>query len=1394
MQKPNSKLFDFQRLVSENNLCQSWKAVNLETREDCLVKTPTATSDVGHNTGKAILGESFRCQKSIRSALIARATGKHLAYGSLFVEYPYLDPSEWTALTPELFLQHFQSAAPQIGLSVDYLHMLGLVHCDLKLDNFLIRTNGRSARVVMMDLDFLCKENSEPEAKVLGTPEHIAPEIIANDRIVTQSDMYSLGISLGNCLKAAGSGLAKGASRSTLADERLADLVEDMTQPDHLHRPRFLLESLHLYHLIDRSTFESTHKTLLAMLLVSRFRTVGSGGLDTPKGMEKFLRRDNKIPGLSEELLASLAAAYAVDRRQTLTVFKRLMADATVERHADYWHLGLDDARMLSLYGSLIETIEPEIKTAEQEAVGQGETAGVLATAQRLADKGYPEYAYLNLKEFQQGRLGGADLSDSEEEDLLTELVSLARSLNRMGEADRHLEVLIALKMRLGKDTAESLYERVKGNVLLGRLDTADKLINDWLSKTTPSKDKRLEVSFQRMRAWVHQNRGEYDQASEILEKILSEAKLHNLMDLVVLILYNIGILYWRRGDFKRSDELLLKSYELAEREDLLTHAIPVISTISTLAFEQADYARSIKYGKLASKIGTAPQHLPWLPSICTSIANAQIRLADLPKAEYWLQRYLSLAPPQDSKAYLLTYYLLDGFLNLNRSDLASAKDSWHKARMLLGQDNTSRNAGKVYHNLAEAALHQGDFSNCTEYAATARAIFRENDDEASLTELEFISILGEYYSGDRTDIGRLIKHATLLIEKNCRYYAVLCLFHTMLHSQSVAYDQILKSAEPLRDVIRQSRPPLFRAVSCLLNAYAEHEGESELTVTPWKEAFAILLGGRQDFLAMLVGVKIAGQYSDSSNSKHAKKFLLQAQRLAKALGNDHMGQLIHRQLDQVSQSADNSARLIDSFLGISEILTDLGDYRQSLQRLIKFAVDQTGAERGVIFLKSREGADLSVAASLNCDDQSLSDIKDFSMNVPYATMKNLSPLIIENALADQRTNQYESIVCHNILSVICVPLSSGAESIGALYLDHHTIPALFDKEDLAFISSVANFISVTLATARDIRSQVLTNIEMRRDLSRLGEKQSFVTRDPKLLNLFKKLPQVAATRAPVLVLGESGTGKEILGQMIHEYSPRSDKPLVKLNCAAIADSLIESELFGVAKATATDVGEREGRFSAADGGTLYLDEIGDMPLAVQSKVLRVLEYQEFEKVGSSHSVHTDIRFVYATNKNLPQLVASGRFREDLFYRINTITIEISPLRERADDIPILIDHFVLIFSEGKPPPRFSSSAVEALTAHDWPGNVRELKNIVERYCILHPGAVISKEMLPPELRGSATTNPSRKRALESLETERILKSLRGANWNQSKAAEKLGMPITTLRRKIKKYGIRRPD
>jgi two-component system nitrogen regulation response regulator NtrX len=306
------------------------------------------------------------------------------------------------------------------------------------------------------------------------------------------------------------------------------------------------------------------------------------------------------------------------------------------------------------------------------------------------------------------------------------------------------------------------------------------------------------------------------------------------------------------------------------------------------------------------------------------------------------------------------------------------------------------------------------------------------------------------------------------------------------------------------------------------------------------------------------------------------------------------------------------------------------------------------------------------------------------------------------------------------------------------------------------------------------------------------------VGESPAIKSVQKQLDLAAKSKSRVLMTGESGVGKEVVGRLLHAESERSDKAFVEVNCAAIPQELIESELFGHEKGSFTGAFEaKKGKFELAHEGTLFLDEIGDMSLQTQAKVLRVIETQEFQRVGGSKNIKVDVRIIAATNKNLVEEIKEGNFREDLYFRLNVIPISIPPLRERKEDIQVLADHFLESFAieYGKPKRSITAAAIKKLQSYEWPGNVRELKNFIERILIMVAGEEIgAKDVDILETDDVEFFNFSNLRdAREAFEKHFIIKKLEENKWNISKTAEVLEIERSNLHRKIKAYGINVP-
>ncbi|KYF71546.1 sigma 54-interacting transcriptional regulator [Sorangium cellulosum] len=405
---------------------------------------------------------------------------------------------------------------------------------------------------------------------------------------------------------------------------------------------------------------------------------------------------------------------------------------------------------------------------------------------------------------------------------------------------------------------------------------------------------------------------------------------------------------------------------------------------------------------------------------------------------------------------------------------------------------------------------------------------------------------------------------------------------------------------------------------------------------------------------------------------------------------------------------------------------------------------------------------------------------------------------------------QTESLMGASIRSTLAVPLWKGEEIIGVLQADNRSVPGMLNAGDLETLLVLAANASLAVANARLIKRLVLAEERLQKENSFLkgreekrrgGGAVDIIGKSEAMRRVIAQLDKVVDTRVTVLIEGETGTGKELIAAAVHYRSRRRDKLFVAQNCAALAESLLESELFGHKKGSFTGATEeKKGLFEIADGGTLFLDEITETPLSLQSKLLRALQEGEIRPVGATSPKHVNVRIVAATNRNLEDEVARGRFREDLYYRLKVFPIRLPPLRERRDDIPVLAGHFLERYADeiGKPCGGFSQQAMELMVAYDWPGNVRELQNEVQRLVIqLDPGSFATPELLSPRIRQveglvarAGTPKGSLKEMMDAVEKFFLLEALRGHNNNKTNAAKTLGITREGLHKKLRQYGI----
>ncbi|AAC06546.1 sigma-54-dependent Fis family transcriptional regulator [Aquifex aeolicus] len=392
-------------------------------------------------------------------------------------------------------------------------------------------------------------------------------------------------------------------------------------------------------------------------------------------------------------------------------------------------------------------------------------------------------------------------------------------------------------------------------------------------------------------------------------------------------------------------------------------------------------------------------------------------------------------------------------------------------------------------------------------------------------------------------------------------------------------------------------------------------------------------------------------------------------------------------------------------------------------------------------------------------------------------------------------------------IAFIAVPIKSGGKVIGVLSADKEINEKDSLDEYTRFLSMIATLIANSFSLERKVQAERKSLEEEKRaletELKRVYEKlhvEGIVGRSKEILNVLEIVHRVAPTNATVLLRGESGVGKEVFARAIHFLSPRADKPFVAINCGAIPGELLEAELFGYEKGAFTGAySTKKGKFELANGGTLFLDEIGELPLHLQVKLLRAIQEKEIERIGGTRPIKVDVRIIAATNRDLESMVREGKFREDLYYRLNVVPIFIPPLRERKEDIPVLVHYFLEKFSkEYNKEVSITQEVMDAFMKYEWKGNVRELQNVLERMVILDTDGVLSEEDLPPEIRDVKKESRIYNQTLNGetiwdLEKQLIEKALEESGFVIKEAAKKLGMTPRQVSYRIQKYGIKLP-
>ncbi len=489
----------------------------------------------------------------------------------------------------------------------------------------------------------------------------------------------------------------------------------------------------------------------------------------------------------------------------------------------------------------------------------------------------------------------------------------------------------------------------------------------------------------------------------------------------------------------------------------------------------------------------------------------------------------------------------------------------------------------------------------------------------------------------------------------------------------------------------------------------------------------------------------------------------------------------------------------------ISQALERSLDLRDVAEPVLRAMAKNMGMVRGTLTLLNRQTGEIFIEAAYGLSEKQRElgryRVGEGVTGRVVETGKAAAvPRISEEPLFLDRTGARKGLSKKDI-SFICAPIRLGKEVIGTLSADRLFAESVSLKEDVRLLSIIASMISqaVGLRQAAEEERQRLVeeNVRLQEELKGRFRPSNIIGESRAMEAVYDLIARVSKSNATVLIQGESGTGKELVAHAIHYNSLRAGKPFIRVSCAALPETVIESELFGHEKGAFTGaIARRKGRFELASGGTIFLDEVGDLSAATQVKLLRVLQEREFERVGGTETIKTDVRVLAATNQNLEELIRKGRFRQDLYYRLNVFTIQIPALRERRTDIPLLANFLVERYSKAneKAIRGISTHALDLLMSYHWPGNVRELENCIERAVILSSDDVIHAHHLPPTLQGlDAGTKARRgtlKATVESVEREAVVEALKESGGNRAKAARALGITERVMGLRVREYGI----
>ena len=858
-----------------------------------------------------------------------------------------------------------------------------------------------------------------------------------------------------------------------------------------------------------------------------------------------------------------------------------------------------------------------------------------------------------------------------------------------------------------------------------------------------------------------------FDEARRELERIMHWASDKTPAQ-KAYALRMLGIIHSTSGDFQRAESVLSEALGLYRNLGDDENELQVLGLLQNTCLGLKNVDGTVRYCDLAAEkcreLGGAANDARALIYLAFAAENTN----QIEEAKTLLESSLDLLDQEGDRVYRNTCNYLLGRINIWLGDFDRAEEMFQEKREYWSRRGSESGEAHAYLYLCEIALKQGDSARAEAHAREAERLLSES----GRGEEYFIAcgLLAETLA----ETGR-VEEALSWAERAW---------------PGVEYGEDVRARIWIAKAKSLAAAGLHEEVDTLLDEASQVDVSPEDT--------------RQLNLLLVAGE----YYLERRRLADARRYLEDAREAAERLNLRYLAGKAAHLLERVAEEVEMALPAKEMVTALSEEhlltlyqasedLTAVLDLNVLLDRILDRLKKVSRAERVLIALKDEDAVHVEVARRHNLDDVETHKI---SRGVIKWTMERNEPVLSLDARVDERFRQRSSVTDYGIRSVLCVPLRHGESGvIGALYMDHRELEDLFTEKDRALLSAFGNLVSIAVVNARmysRIQERALFLQQQAGDSYRLGE---LVGQSDAMQEVFKLVEVAAESDMTVLIQGETGTGKELAARAIHNRSERKAKPFLSANCAAMTHELLQSELFGHRKGAFTGASsDRKGLFVSAHGGTVFLDEIGNASAQLQSSLLRVLQDGEIQRVGEAEVRNVDVRVIAATNRDLEADVRNGLFREDLYYRLRVLQIEMPPLRSHIEDIPLLCEHIVnrLCADQNKAVPGFTVAAMRALMDHGWPGNVRELENEIRRaIALVEEGKEVSADLfserigLAEQLRsGEGSYFKSR---VASLERRMIVEALDQCGGNISRAARQLGLSRNGLQKMMSRYGLR---